>query len=86
MSDRFDALLEEARAALPACVALRRKLHANPELGLELPATQQAVLEALDGLGLEIETEGAPARSSPAWWAEGPARRCCCVRTWMRCR
>jgi hippurate hydrolase len=31
-------------------------LHEQPELGLELPATQQAVLEALDGLGLEIET------------------------------
>jgi amidohydrolase len=58
MSESFDALLDEARAALPDCVALRRRLHANPELGLELPATQQAVLEALAGLGLEIETGG----------------------------
>ncbi len=35
---------------------LRRALHAIPEVGLELPATQAAVLEAIDGLGLEITT------------------------------
>ena len=48
-------LLEEAKEALPDAVALRRRLHRFPELGLELPATQEAVLESLDGLGLEIE-------------------------------
>ena len=37
-------------------VALRRRLHATPETGLELPATQSTVLEALDGLDLEIGT------------------------------
>jgi amidohydrolase len=51
-----DALLDEAREQLPAATTLRRRLHQNPELGLELPHTQQAVLEALDGLGLTIET------------------------------
>ena len=50
-----DELLEGAQALLPGAVALRRRLHAHPELGLELPQTQQAVLESLDGLGLEIE-------------------------------
>lgn len=35
-------------------VALRRELHANPETGLQLPWTQQRLLEALDGLPLEI--------------------------------
>lgn len=35
-------------------VALRRRIHAHPELGLDLPVTQRAVLDALDGLGLEI--------------------------------
>ncbi|MEW6269909.1 MAG: M20 family metallopeptidase [Thermodesulfobacteriota bacterium] len=49
-------LVEEARTLLPGAVALRRRLHRQPELGLELPATQQAVLEALDGLPLEVET------------------------------
>lgn len=48
-------LIEEARTFLPDAVALRRRLHAQPELGLELPRTQEAVLEALDGLGLDVE-------------------------------
>jgi amidohydrolase len=48
-------LLKEARALLPAAVALRRRIHAQPELGLELPRTREAVLEALAGLDLEIE-------------------------------
>ncbi|WP_313548574.1 M20 family metallopeptidase [Corynebacterium sp.] len=33
---------------------LRRNLHRHPEIGLELPRTQKAVLDALDGLPLEI--------------------------------
>lgn len=53
-----NGLLDEARGHLSAAVALRRHIHRNPELGLELPATQAAVLEALDGLGLEIERGG----------------------------
>jgi amidohydrolase len=35
-------------------VALRRELHREPELGLQLPRTQERVLAALDGLPLEI--------------------------------
>ena len=35
-------------------VAFRREMHADPELGLELPRTQGRVLEALRGLDLEI--------------------------------
>jgi amidohydrolase len=35
-------------------VRLRRDLHQEPELGLELPRTQEKVLAALDGLPLEI--------------------------------
>ncbi|MFJ5036053.1 M20 family metallopeptidase [Streptomyces sp. NPDC088560] len=42
---------EELRAEL---VALRRHLHREPELGLQLPRTQEKVLAALDGLPLEI--------------------------------
>ncbi|WP_432542879.1 M20 metallopeptidase family protein [Kineococcus sp. SYSU DK002] len=37
-------------------IALRRALHADPEVGLDLPRTQEAVLAALDGLDLEIGT------------------------------
>ncbi|WP_460604254.1 M20 metallopeptidase family protein [Jatrophihabitans fulvus] len=37
-------------------VRLRRELHRDPELGLELPRTQRRVLDELDGLPLEITT------------------------------
>src|ERR1700754_4463677 len=37
-------------------VRLRRDLHREPELGLELPRTQEKVVAALDGLPLEIGT------------------------------
>ncbi|WP_457255616.1 M20 metallopeptidase family protein [Pedococcus sp. P5_B7] len=46
--------LELASAIGPDLIALRRRLHQIPELGMSLPLTQQAVLEALDGLDLEI--------------------------------
>jgi amidohydrolase len=42
--------------AMPGVVALRRRLHRHPELGLDLPRTQQAVLGALDPLGLDVTT------------------------------
>ena len=35
---------------------LRRDLHADPEIGLELPRTQRRVLDALSGLPLEVST------------------------------
>lgn len=35
-------------------ITLRRTLHADPELGLDLPRTQARVLAALDGLDLEV--------------------------------
>lgn len=38
---------------------LRHRLHQHPEIGLHLPVTQQLVLEALDGLPLEISTGSA---------------------------
>jgi metal-dependent amidase/aminoacylase/carboxypeptidase family protein len=46
--------LDEARGLLPAAVALRRRIHAEPELGLDLPLTTAAVLEGLQGLDVEI--------------------------------
>ena len=47
-------LFEEAARLLPDAVTLRRRLHMHPELGLDLPETKLAVLEALRGLDLEI--------------------------------
>ncbi|MFH9398644.1 M20 family metallopeptidase [Streptomyces sp. NPDC017638] len=49
-------LLDEARRLAPGAIALRRALHRGPEQGLDLPATQRLVLDALDGLGLDIRT------------------------------
>ena len=49
-------ILREARERLDETVELRRRIHRHPELGLSLPSTQSAVLESLDGLGLEIRT------------------------------
>jgi len=57
--DPLATLLDEARKELPDAVRLRRRIHRNPELGLVLPDTQRAVLEALEGLGLEVATGGA---------------------------
>ncbi|MEV7193694.1 M20 family metallopeptidase [Streptomyces sp. NPDC093510] len=49
-------ILAEARRFLPDAVALRRSLHTWPETGLHVPDTQRRVLEALDGLGLDLRT------------------------------
>ena len=48
--------LDLATSIGPELVALRRRLHQRPELGLDLPLTQQAVLDALAGLDLEVTT------------------------------
>lgn len=52
-------LLEQARAIAGEIVALRRAIHAEPELGLETPRTRDKVRAALAGLPLE--------------WREGPS-------------
>ncbi len=49
-------LLEAAGTVAGDVVALRRDLHAEPELGLDNPRTQALVLDALDGLPLEVRT------------------------------
>ena len=46
--------LEIARSLADELTSLRRRLHQVPELGNELPVTQHLVLEALDGLDLEV--------------------------------
>src|SRR5262245_27318281 len=51
-----DELLADAARVLPDVVDLRRRIHRTPELGLQLPQTQAAVLSALEGLDLTIRT------------------------------
>ena len=55
-TDVLDGVLDEAGAQLEDAVELRRRIHEQPELGLELPGTQAMVLEALDGLPLTVTT------------------------------
>ncbi len=49
-------LRAEAQDLMPAVISLRRAIHREPELGLDLPKTQAKVLDALAGLDLTIET------------------------------
>jgi amidohydrolase len=46
--------LEQAADLLDDTIDLRRRLHAWPELGNELPITREQVLAALEGLPLEV--------------------------------
>jgi amidohydrolase len=48
-----------ARALLPTMVGHRRRLHAHPEVGLELPRTHEYLAEALRTLGYEPEVRAA---------------------------
>ncbi|MCP3987683.1 MAG: amidohydrolase [Actinomycetia bacterium] len=50
------SLLSDGRDILADVVALRRKIHAEPELGLELPQTQAHILDTLADLDLDITT------------------------------
>jgi amidohydrolase len=47
-------LHDEAVAIAAELTELRRSIHAEPEIGLDLPRTQRKVLDALEGLPLEI--------------------------------
>ncbi len=49
-------LYDDARAIGDDLTNLRRELHREPEIGLDLPRTQERVLGELEGLGLEIST------------------------------
>jgi hippurate hydrolase len=45
-------LLTEAESISSSVIEVRRRIHQHPELGLHLPATQTAVTETLDELGI----------------------------------
>src|SRR5258707_11107161 len=57
---RLNHFLDEAQELLPAAIALRRRIHAKPELGLHLPLTTEAVPEGLQGLDVEIARGKSP--------------------------
>ncbi len=49
-------LLDEAQGLLEDAVAVRRRIHRRPEIGLQLPETQKVILDVLEGLPLEVQT------------------------------
>ncbi len=55
-TERSSELRDAADVLLEDLIALRRAIHRHPELGLDLPLTQAAVLSALDGLPVAIRT------------------------------
>jgi amidohydrolase len=48
------SVMSDASELTDEIVELRHRLHAEPEIGLDLPRTQEKVLQALDGLPYEI--------------------------------
>jgi hippurate hydrolase len=52
----MQTIVERAQALAPELVRLRRELHQVPELDRQLPKTQALVLNALEGLDLEVST------------------------------
>ena len=68
-------LMRDASRVLPEAVALRRKIHHHPELGLELPVTQAAVIDALRDVDLDVRVAAGEVSSVVAdlrGAAEGP--------------
>ena len=66
-----DGWTSVGEALLPGAIELRRAIHAEPELGLDLPKTTAKVKAALAGLPLEIR-EG-PSTSGLVAILKGPA-------------
>jgi amidohydrolase len=56
VTTNLSSLLDEARAVFPDAVRLRRNLHHSPEIGLQLPRTQAAILDSIGDLGLAVRT------------------------------
>ena len=49
-----DIWINAGQALLPDAIALRRAIHADPEIGLDCPRTSAKIRAALEGLPLEI--------------------------------
>jgi amidohydrolase len=48
-------LLDDARRELPGIVAIRRRIHVEPEIGLNLPRTSATIIAELEALGLPAD-------------------------------
>lgn len=79
------ALHDDAQALGPGLVQLRRRLHQHPEIGLDLPATQQLVLDALDGLPVEVKLGTSSTSVTAVMRGSSLGRPYSCVETWTPC-
>ena len=52
----MSTFLNQASEIQSDLAAIRRHIHQEPEIGLDLPKTQAKIIAALDGLGLEVST------------------------------
>ena len=52
----MSSFLTQAKEIQEDLAAIRRHIHQEPEIGLDLPKTQAKIVAALDGLGLEVTT------------------------------
>jgi len=64
--------LSGAKGLLDETIALRRRIHEQPELGLDLPVTTKAVLDSLKGLDVEIDR--GPSTSGLIVTLKGPSQ------------
>jgi hippurate hydrolase len=71
----YPELLENARSLSARIVALRRAIHAEPELGLHTPMTMAKVYEDLAGLPLEWKQGGATTGAVATLKGARPGRR-----------
>ena len=67
-------VLQEAAAISGDMAELRRAIHREPEIGMNLPRTVQKVLAALDGLPLEIATGRSASSVTAVLRGGGPDR------------
>jgi amidohydrolase len=67
-----DRLRSDVAELEPGVVELRHRLHRRPEIGLQLPETQRAVLDALAGLPLEVTTGSACSSVTAVLRGTGP--------------
>ena len=57
------SVADDATAIAHDLAGLRHAIHREPEVGLHLPATQGKVLQALEGLPLEVTVGSAEGKS-----------------------
>jgi len=56
MTRAYDDILQQAGDLAERTIDFRRRLHRRPEIGLQLPKTQEAILAEIGDLGLEVRT------------------------------